>query len=310
MPDAYCPATPHSKLQVSLRRPSLTMDKVTSMTSACSDGHRPTTRDGGAPNAAVHAHGRPPGAEDRAPFVSLATDLLTVIGRDGYFQRLAPMFPRAFGYAEADLLNQPVLSFVHPADRASTNAALEKLSRGEPTFGLENRFRRKDGLYRWLAWTAMPTPEGLLYAIARDITDRQQPEEECARSLAREQAAAMAQKEERLASVCHDVQQPLTVILAQTQLLQRQLARDETLQRERLDLRLAHIYAAAARMRCMTQDLLEASVNQSGHTLALLLARTELVALTRQAVGEHELVSDPAPVPVRGRPADARGHRG
>ena len=292
MPAAYCPATPHSKLQVSLRRPSLTMDEVMSMTSACSDGHRPTTRDGGAPNAAVHAHERPPGAEDRAPFVSLATDLLIVIGRDGYFQRLGPMFPHAFGYAEADLLNQPFLSFVHPADRAATNAALEKLSRGEPTFGLENRFRRKDGLYRWLAWTAMPTPEGLLYAVARDITDRQQPEEERARSLAREQAAAIAQKEERLASVCHDVQQPLTVIVAQTQLLQRQLARDETLQRERLELRLAHIYAAAARMRCMTQDLLDASVKQAGQTLALLLARTELVALTRRAVGEHELVSD------------------
>src|ERR671938_235758 len=90
MPDAYCPATPHSKLHVSLRRPSLTMDEVTSMTSACSDGHRPPTRDGRAPNAAVHAHERPPGAEDRAPFVSLATDLLTVIGRDGSFQRLGP----------------------------------------------------------------------------------------------------------------------------------------------------------------------------------------------------------------------------
>jgi signal transduction histidine kinase len=42
----------------------------------------------------------------------------------------------------------------------------------------------------------------------------------------------------------------------------------------------------------MTQDLLDASVQQSGHTLALFLARTELVALARQAVGEHELISD------------------
>jgi hypothetical protein len=42
-------------------------------------------------------------------------------------------------------------------------------------------------------------------------------------------AAALAQKERFVASVCHDVQQPLTVILAQSQLLQRQLARGETL---------------------------------------------------------------------------------
>jgi signal transduction histidine kinase len=42
----------------------------------------------------------------------------------------------------------------------------------------------------------------------------------------------------------------------------------------------------------MTQDLLDASVQQSGHAPALLLARTELVALARQAVGEYELVSE------------------
>ena len=94
---------------------------------ASANGDRPTARNERATNAAAYADQRPPRAEDPAPFVSLATDLLTVIGRDGSFQRLAPVFPHAFGYAEADLLNQ------HPADRASTNAALAKLSRGEPT---------------------------------------------------------------------------------------------------------------------------------------------------------------------------------
>jgi signal transduction histidine kinase len=137
----------------------------------------------------------------------------------------------------------------------------------------------------------VPTPEGLLYAVARDITERSQPEEERARSLAREQAAALAQKEGFLASVCHDVQQPLTVILAQTQLLQRQLARGDTLASEHLETRLARIFAAATRMRAMTQDLLDATLHESGRPLALLLARTELVALTREAVGEHQLVS-------------------
>src|SRR6202023_2640762 len=90
---------------------------------------------------------------------------------------------------------------------------------------------------------------------------------------------------------CPDVQQPLTVVLAHTQLLQRQLARGETLPPERLGAHLAYIFAAATRVRGMTQDLLDASVQQSGHTLALLLARTELVALARQAVGALELVS-------------------
>lgn len=230
--------------------------------------------------------------EDRAPLVSLSADLFSVIGRDGCFKRLAPRFPQAFGYSEAELLDQPVITFIHPADRGATSAALDKLSLGEPTLGLENRFRSKDGAYRRLSWTAMPTFEGLLYAVARDITERKEVEREPARPLTGEHAATLAYKEEVLASVCHDVQQPLTVILMQTQLLQRQLARGAMLPPEQLGTRLAVIAAAATRMRCMTQDLLDASAQQAGGTLALLLARTELVALARQVVGEHELLSD------------------
>ena len=263
-----------------------------SMDSTRPTGYRPNESPVQTANAASDGQERPPYLVAPAPFVVPANELLTVIGRDGCFKRLAPLFPPAFGYAEQELVDRPFLSFIHPADTAATSAALEQLARGEPTLGLENRFRCKDASYRRLAWTAIPTPEGLLYAVARDITLRTQPEDEQARSLAREQADALAQKEGFLASVCHDVQQPLTVILAQTQLLQRQLARGELLEPQRLETKLAYIFAAATRMRGMTQDLLDASVQQSGRPLALLLAKTELVALTRQAVREHQLVSD------------------
>jgi PAS domain S-box-containing protein len=233
--------------------------------------------------------GRSPPSEDRPP---LATDLLTVIGGDRCFKRFAPSFPHAFGYTEAELVDQPFITFIHPADRAATSAALEQLSQGQPTLGLENRFCCKDGSYRRLAWTAIPAPEGLLYAVARDITERKQPRQERAQALVREHDAVLAQREGFLTSVCHDIQQPLTVILAQTQLLQRQLSRGETLAPERMKTRLAYIFSAATRMRGMTEELIDASQQESGHSLALLLARTELVELARQVVGEHELVSD------------------
>jgi PAS domain S-box-containing protein len=262
------------------------------MESARLTGQRLTASQIRRTNSVSNAEGRAPPAEDREPSVSLRIDLLTVIGRDGCFKRLSRRFPQAFGYINAELLDQPFIAFIHPADRAATRSALEKLSKGQPTLGLENRFRCKDGSYRWLAWTAMATPEGLLYAVARDVTKRRQPEAEPAGSLARQQAAPLAQMEGFLASVCHDVQQPLTIILAQTQVLQRQLARGETLPPERLGTGLASIFAAATRLRVMTQDLLDASLQQSGHTLALLRTRTELVALARRAVSEHELVSD------------------
>jgi PAS domain S-box-containing protein len=255
------------------------------MTSARSPNQLPRASPRGASRSAANA-------DARAAPGSLSTELLTVIGGDGGFKRLAPWFPQAFGYTEAELLDRPFLTYLHPDDQAPTKATLDKLALGEPTLGLVNRFRCQDGSYRRLAWTAMPTPEGLLYAVARDITEHRPPENEQARTVAREQAAALAQKEGFLASVCHDVQQPLTVILAQTQLLQRRLARGEDLPPEFLTTRLAYIFAAASRMRGMTQDLLDASLQQSGRRLALLLARTELVALARQAVHEHELLSE------------------
>jgi signal transduction histidine kinase len=59
-----------------------------------------------------------------------------------------------------------------------------------------------------------------------------------------------------------------------------------------LETRLAYIFAAATRMGSMCQELAEASVKQAGHALVLLLTQTDLVALARQAVAEHELISD------------------
>jgi PAS domain S-box-containing protein len=103
-----------------------------------------------------------PSAVVDVPYASPPNDLLTVIDRDGCFKRVAPLFPAAFGYTEEELLDQPFLSFIHPADVARTSAALEQLARGEPTLGLQNRFRCQDASYRRLVWTAIPTPEGLL----------------------------------------------------------------------------------------------------------------------------------------------------
>src|SRR3984893_4331922 len=115
---------------------------------------------------------RPLLTDEPAQFFSLSLELFSVSGQDGYFRRLNPAFKQAFGYSDPELLGQPFIAFVHADDRPATQAELAKLSRGQPALDFENRFRRKDGQYRWLSWTAVPTPEGLVYAAARDVTDR------------------------------------------------------------------------------------------------------------------------------------------
>lgn len=110
--------------------------------------------------------------QDLETLFGLSLDLLCVAGMDGYFRRVNPAFERVLGYSEEDIKAKPFVDFVHPDDREATQAEVEKLSRGITTLRFENRFRRNDGSYRWLAWTSVPNMEdGLLYAVARDITE-------------------------------------------------------------------------------------------------------------------------------------------
>ncbi len=110
-------------------------------------------------------------------FFHLSLDLFCVAGTDGYFKLLNPAFEKTLSYSKEELLAQPFINFIHPDDRASTLAELEKLSTGQPTLYFENRYRTQDGEYKWLAWTSFPVvEEGLLYCVAREMTERKQAE--------------------------------------------------------------------------------------------------------------------------------------
>jgi PAS domain S-box-containing protein len=120
---------------------------------------------------------------------TLSPDLIVVAGFDGYFKRVNPAFQTRLGYTEDEALARPYLEFVHPDDRERTTAEADRLSEGEPTLSFENRYVCKDGSYRWIEWTATPViQERLIYAVARDVTERRQAESKVER-LAEEQAA-------------------------------------------------------------------------------------------------------------------------
>jgi PAS domain S-box-containing protein len=104
----------------------------------------------------------------------VSLDLLAVMGLDGYLKRVSPAWERTLGWSAEQLLSRPYLEFVHPEDRERSAAEAGKLAAGKDTLRFENRYQAKDGSYRWLSWTC-PAPranEGLLYAVARDVTEQ------------------------------------------------------------------------------------------------------------------------------------------
>jgi PAS domain S-box-containing protein len=108
----------------------------------------------------------------------LSLEMLCVAGGDGYFKRVNPAFTQVLGHGSEELLARPFLDFVHPDDQQKTRAVVQGLIDGLPTVDFENRYRCRDGSYRWLSWKAMPADHGQrIYAVASDVTQRKQTEE-------------------------------------------------------------------------------------------------------------------------------------
>src|SRR5688500_10764529 len=172
-------------------------------------------------------------------FFNLSRDLFCIAGFDGYFKRLNPMWTKVLGYDLDELSSQPYVQLLHPDDQEKTVAEAHKIELGETTLSFENRYRARDGSYRWLQWTATPYPgEQTIYAVARDVTERKATEAvlEATRRELQQNAENLAQlvkelqvarhyaeeatlaKGEFLANMSHEIRTPLTAIIGMTDL--------------------------------------------------------------------------------------------
>jgi PAS domain S-box-containing protein len=161
-------------------------------------------------------------------FFEMSLDNLCVTGFDGYFKRVNPSWARTLGWTANELLVRPVVDIMHPEDRAATLAKRRRLHEGKEMGHLENRYLCKDGSYRWFEWRSVARVEhGLVYAAARDITDKKRAEEELRQ--AKETQAELQRRlllADRLASVgtlaagaAHEINNPLTYVLTNLSLI-------------------------------------------------------------------------------------------
>ncbi|MBN1451810.1 MAG: DUF3365 domain-containing protein [Anaerolineales bacterium] len=115
--------------------------------------------------------------EELDRFFSSALDLLCIANVDGYFLRLNTEWETTLGYRLEDLEGKRFLDLVHPDDLESTLGAIAELSADRQITNFVNRYRCQDGSYRWIEWRSVPYQSRLIYAAARDITQRRQMEE-------------------------------------------------------------------------------------------------------------------------------------
>lgn len=144
-------------------------------------------------------------------------DLLCVAGFDGYFKRLNPAWATELGWSTEELRATPFLTFVHPDDRASTQAEVARLVAGASTVCFENRYRHQNGSYHWLQWSARRVAgRQLIYATARNVSRHKELEREILEVADREK--------ERLGRDLHDgLCQTLAGIAALSATLSRRL---------------------------------------------------------------------------------------
>jgi len=237
--------------------------------------------------------------EELDRYFASSLDLLCIADSDARFRRLNPEWEKTLGYALDDLIGTSYLDLVHPDDLASTLGAVADLRAQKEVLNFLNRFRCQDGSYRWLEWRAYPQGD-LVYAVARDVTDRKQAEQERERMQAQLLQAQKMESVGRLAGgVAHDFNNMLGVILGRTEMALEEVDPDSVLRPD-----LDEIQRAAQHSAHLTQQLLAFARKQT--VLPKVLDLNEVVSgilmMLKRLIGEAvglEWVPGPGLWPVR-----------
>lgn len=199
--------------------------------------------------------------EELDRFFTLSIDMLCILGFDGRFKRLNPAWERTLGHTTDELLQTSYADFIHPDDRESTILQAEKLRVGGEMIAFENRCRCEDGSYKWLLWSATSLPElQLIYAGARDITERKRAEETL--KWAKEEAERVSKfKDQFLSTMSHELRTPLNAILGFSDLLP-----DERYGplNERQRRYVSHIHTGGQHLLRLINDILDLSKIEAG----------------------------------------------
>jgi PAS domain S-box-containing protein len=98
-------------------------------------------------------------------------DLIGVANKNGYFISINPAVTKILGYTQEEFLSKSYFDFIHPDDIDKTDNEKHTLYNNIDTLDFVNRYRSKDGTYKWIEWN-VTVEDDLMYAMGRDITER------------------------------------------------------------------------------------------------------------------------------------------
>ena len=190
----------------------------------------------------------------------VSPDLMGALNPEGYFETSNPAWQTVLGWSEDELAGLSIFELLHPEDIAATRAVFDRAQQGHPAIRFPNRYRGKDGSYRWISWVGIPE-DGMIYCTGRDITEEKAAEAELAVA---QEALRQAQKMEAIGQltggIAHDFNNILTGITGSLELVQMRLAQGRMGEVERF---ISAAQGSVRRAAQLTQRLLAFSRRQT-----------------------------------------------
>jgi PAS domain S-box-containing protein len=190
----------------------------------------------------------------------VSPDLMGALNSKGYFETSNPAWKTVLGWSEEEVASMSIFELLHPDDVERTRAGFELTQQGQPAIRFPNRYRCKDGSYRWISWVGVPE-DGMVYCSGRDITEEKAAEASLASA---QEALRQAQKMEAIGQLtgglAHDFNNLLAGISGSLELLERRLGQGRTAGIERY---IDAAQGSTRRAAALTQRLLAFSRRQT-----------------------------------------------